>query len=210
VLGGGGSVKADQWRNLLAILLFALFYAWNINGELPNEDAPLAPPRSNIAKAEARADSLLASRWKAYLKSLGNVTPAQYASVDVLERNRNFRDHYECCLLFSAGIRSLTTRSITPLAAKRGTKQMSSAYQEWARMNVHLVPYSHLLIHLSDLLLRYGPGYSWHCYPYERHNGTLGKFKHNGHSGGELEATIMRSWWKSQLITGLVNFHSIY
>ena len=34
------------------------------------------------------------------------------------------------------------------------------------------------------------PGALW-AFGYERNNGTLGRFNHNGHSGGELEATIM-------------------
>lgn len=72
-------------------------------------------------------------------------------------------------------------------------------------MNVHMTPYFHLALHAIDPLTRFGPTYGWHVDPYERHNGTCGRFNHNGHAGGELEAMIMRSWWRGQLVTTLVS-----
>ncbi|KAH9838969.1 uncharacterized protein C8Q71DRAFT_704413 [Rhodofomes roseus] len=71
-------------------------------------------------------------------------------------------------------------------------------------MNCHLTPYFHLATHNSEFFLRNGPSYSWWAYPYERNNGFLGRFKTNGHTGGELEATMMRGWVKCQLISDLV------
>ncbi|KAJ7432669.1 hypothetical protein B0H11DRAFT_1759884 [Mycena galericulata] len=61
-------------------------------------------------------------------------------------------------------------------------------------MHCHLVPYFHYAIHLEDQFLKYGPGPGWWTYCYERNNGLLGRFNTNGHSGGEMEGTMMRGW----------------
>lgn len=46
--------------------------------------------------------------------------------------------------------------------------------------------------------------YNLWVWMYERHNGFLGRRKTNGRGGGELEATLMRGWWKTQLVETLV------
>ncbi|KAJ7018533.1 hypothetical protein C8F04DRAFT_877254, partial [Mycena alexandri] len=67
-------------------------------------------------------------------------------------------------------------------------------------MHCHLVPYFHLATHLQPQFLRHGPGPGWWTFGYERNNGFLGRFNTNGHSGGEIEGTMMRGWWKATLI----------
>ncbi|KAH9847644.1 hypothetical protein C2E23DRAFT_889746 [Lenzites betulinus] len=71
-------------------------------------------------------------------------------------------------------------------------------------MLCHLTPYFHLLTHLILFILKFGPVYAWWAYVYERFNGWLAKVNHNGHKGGELEATLMRSWTKLHLIHDLI------
>ena len=72
-------------------------------------------------------------------------------------------------------------------------------------MNCHLTPNFHLSEHNEDVILKYGPVYGWWGFPMGQHNGFLKKFKHNGHSGGELEATMMRGWVKYSLLHDLVS-----
>ncbi|KAH9856066.1 hypothetical protein C2E23DRAFT_722392 [Lenzites betulinus] len=71
-------------------------------------------------------------------------------------------------------------------------------------MLCHLTPYFHLLTHFILFICKFGPVYAWWAYVYERFNGWLSKVNHNGHKGGELEATLMRSWTKLHLINDLV------
>ena len=71
-------------------------------------------------------------------------------------------------------------------------------------MNCHLTPVFHLAEHNEEVMLQYGPVYGWWGYPMEQNNGFLKKFRTNGHTGGELEATLMRSWVKYGLISDLV------
>lgn len=40
--------------------------------------------------------------------------------------------------------------------------------------------------------------------PYERNNATLRRFKQNGHSGEEIEGTMMRGCWKTTFSQELV------
>ncbi|KAJ7502210.1 hypothetical protein B0H11DRAFT_1691130, partial [Mycena galericulata] len=56
----------------------------------------------------------------------------------------------------------------------------------------HLVPYFHLAVHLEPQYYKHCPVPSWWTYRYERNNGFLRRFSHNGHPGGEMEGTMMR------------------
>ncbi|KAG8683489.1 hypothetical protein FRC11_013508 [Ceratobasidium sp. 423] len=44
--------KAEQWRNLLLILLVALFEAWRIDDAIPNADIPCGGERTKHFKAQ--------------------------------------------------------------------------------------------------------------------------------------------------------------
>ena len=72
-------------------------------------------------------------------------------------------------------------------------------------MNCHLMPYCHLLMHGAYFILCLGPVYAFWTFGAERNNGWLCKINTNGHTGGELEATLMRSWIKNILIQDLVS-----
>jgi len=57
---------------------------------------------------------------------------------------------------------------------------------------------------MEPQFLKWGPCYGWWVFAYERNNGWLGRTNNNGHSGGELEATMMRRWWKVIFIQDLL------
>ncbi|KAF7339057.1 hypothetical protein MVEN_01981900 [Mycena venus] len=59
-----------------------------------------------------------------------------------------------------------------------------------ARINIHAA------FHIYDFLLLFGPIMAWWCFPFERLIGTLQKINTNDHVGGELEGTIVRSFWR--------------
>jgi hypothetical protein len=124
--------------------------------------------------------------------------------VKSMRMNKNLRRHYNVIVEFSAAIRILCNQLITPNDTKRGGGALSRSVQEWARMGCHLTPYYHLAQHIPDQLLRTGPSYASSAWAYERNNGFLGRFKHNGHSGGEIEGTMFRGWWKTIFIQDLV------
>jgi hypothetical protein len=208
---GAGSVKADQWRSQLNILFVGLFVAWEIDGEIPDEDAPPSAPNTKNAAAQASLEKLVQDRLAANLLVKNpDATDAEVARVTKLTMNRSLRRHYDVVVEFSAAVRILSSRSISPNDVRRGCAALSRSFQSWARMGCHLTPYFHLATHLEPQFLQWGPCYGWWVFAYERNNGWLGRTNHNGHSGGELEATMMRRWWKVIFIQDLVRTLFIY
>ncbi|KAH9839027.1 uncharacterized protein C8Q71DRAFT_893893 [Rhodofomes roseus] len=201
----GGSVKADQWRNLVHVLPVALYYAWEVSGVIPDGQAPRPKPTTNAGKALAAKENLIRSRRRAHLASQPNVTKAMLDAADALTISRSYREHFNNVLEFCAAIRIWGSRSISPEEVMRAHGCHARACQSWATMHCHLTPYFHLATHNPEFFLRLGPAYAWWAYPYERNNGFLGRFKTNGHTGGELEATMMRGWVKSQLVHNLIS-----
>jgi hypothetical protein len=201
-----GSVKADQWRSQFTILFVALFDAWQIDGEIPDEDAPRSPAGSKARAEEDRIETLVRTRARTlFLATHQDPTLEELESIQAATSSRNYRQHFDVILQLTVAIRILGSRQLSPNDVLRGCSAMTRAFQQWARMNVHMTPYFHLIAHYSDPFLAMGPAYGWWTYPYERNNGYLGRFKHNGHAGGELEATMMRGWWKSLFVHELVS-----
>ncbi|KAJ7635920.1 hypothetical protein B0H17DRAFT_1217189 [Mycena rosella] len=57
-------------------------------------------------------------------------------------------------------------------------------------------PNVHATFHIYDFLLLFGPVVSWWCFPFERLIGAIHKINTNFHIGGEMEATILRSFMR--------------
>jgi len=207
---GSGSVKADQWRSQLNILFVALFVAWEQDGEIPDTDAPLFAPTTKNAAAH---DKLLRERLLAnLLEKSPNASDEQIVQVKSAMMNQSYRCHYETTVEFSPAVRILSSHEISPDEVRRGCAALSQNCKFWARMSCHLTSYFHFAQHMEPQYLQLGPCYGWWVYGYERNNGWLGRTAHNGHSGGELEATMMRRWWKVKFIQDLVHilFISIF
>ncbi|KAH9834853.1 uncharacterized protein C8Q71DRAFT_710648 [Rhodofomes roseus] len=198
------AIKADQWRNLVHVLAVALYCAWQTDGIIPDTDAPRPKPKTNVAKALSAKERLLRLRRHAVLAARDNATAAEFDAADALEISRNYQEHYSNVLELCTALRIWGSQSISPDEVIRAHECHARACQAWAQMNCHLTPYFHLAAHNPQFYLRLGPSYAWWAYPYERNNGFLGRFKTNGHTGGELEATMMRGWIKSQLIHDLI------
>ncbi|KAJ7016747.1 hypothetical protein C8F04DRAFT_1340615 [Mycena alexandri] len=156
--------------------------------------------------AQAAQEKLVRSRMLEYLMATNpNPTEADISATKTVKMDRSLRRHYDTIVQFTASVRILTSQSISPNEVKRGCTMLEHAIQEWAAMHCHLVPYFHLATHLQPQFLRHGPGPGWWTFGYERNNGFLGRFNTNGHSGGEIEGTMMRGWWKAILIQDLIS-----
>ncbi|KAI5827021.1 hypothetical protein K523DRAFT_310242 [Schizophyllum commune Tattone D] len=204
---GAGSIKADNWKTQIIILYVALFDAWQVDGKIPDGDAPLPAANSNQAKALDAQQRLVWKRMKAaYRLEHPDADEAAGPSLADARMDRSYRKHYDTILQFSAALRILSSHKISPNDVKRGCSFLSRAVQAWARMHCHLTPYFHLAMHFEAQFYRFGPCTGWWTYPYERNNGFLGRFNTNGHSGGELECTMIRGWWKTLFIQDLITF----
>ncbi|KAJ6528864.1 hypothetical protein B0H19DRAFT_1214570 [Mycena capillaripes] len=181
-----------SWRSLITVFFVALFMAWQIDGEIPDEKLFRARMREN----------LMAQNPDAMEEELEHIK--------TIKMDRSLRRHYDAVVQFTAAIRIITSNSISPDEIKRGCGALERTIQEWARMYCHLVLYLHLAVHLEPQYYKHGLVPGWWTYPYERNNGFLGRFNHNGHAGGEMEGTMMRGWWKATLIQDLVSMYLIF
>ncbi|EIW82591.1 hypothetical protein CONPUDRAFT_142843 [Coniophora puteana RWD-64-598 SS2] len=194
--GHASQTKADQWRNLIAILFVGLFVAWERDGVIPDTDAPTSRSNTKIAKAQARYTHATQGKLQVFTLARDPHTPLKMLdALNEVEPDRNLRRHYDVLLEFSAAIRILATREISPDDVKRGCAALSRSAQSWAHMHLPLTPYFHFSQHLERQFLKHGPCYGWWTYPLERHNHKMASFNHNHHKGGELEGTMMRRWW---------------
>ncbi|KAJ3002591.1 hypothetical protein NUW54_g5766 [Trametes sanguinea] len=199
-----GTGKADQWRNMVAVLPVGLYEAWQDNGIIPDEDAPALKSKQKAAIKAKRIAALVKERRQAAAAFDPGTTIDDLEHIEQTSMDRNYGSHYGTVLERCTAIRIWASQSITVAEARRAQDCHNRAYQAWAAMFCHLTPYFHFLVHFLIFVLRFGPVYAWWAYVYERFNRWLSKVNHNGHQGGELEATMMRSWTKLHLIHDLI------
>ncbi|KAJ2970782.1 hypothetical protein NUW54_g12655 [Trametes sanguinea] len=199
-----GAGKADQWRNMVTVLLPGLFESWQVDGEIPDAEAPPLKPKQKSAIKSKRVAELVRERRQTAAAYDPEATLEDLEYIDQTTMNKNYRSHFDAAMEWCTAIRIWGSQSISVAEAARAQVCHNQACQSWALMNCHLTPYFHLLIHLVLFIRRFGPVYAWWAYMFERFNGWLAKVNHNGHKGGELEATMMRSWIKNSLIHDLI------
>ncbi|KAL1713956.1 hypothetical protein EV715DRAFT_210517 [Schizophyllum commune] len=202
---GAGSIKADNWKAQLAILSVSLFVAWQVDGRIPDGDAPLPASNTNNAKALLAQQRLVHKRMVSNFRVQNpNATIDDEPRLEHAKMDRSYRRHYDAIVQFCAALRILPSYAISPDDVKRGCDMLARSMQSWARMHCHLTPYCHFAMHMEEQYYAYGPCAGWWTFPYERNNGYLGCFNLNGHSGGELECTMMRGWWRTSFIHDLI------
>ncbi len=201
----GAAGKADEWRTMAVLLPVALYASWQVNGKIPDADAPR--PKANAKKVvanEKRVAKLVNTRKTRHALRQGEEVDSDLEDeIDLSRMDRNYQHHYEAVLLWCVALRIWGSESISVEEANRAHDCHAQACQSWARMVCHLTPYFHLMCHMFLWILLLGPIYGWWAFPYERFNGFLSKVKHNGRPG-ELEATMMRCWTKLHLVYNLV------
>ncbi|KAI0314173.1 hypothetical protein OF83DRAFT_469510 [Amylostereum chailletii] len=127
--------KADQWRSLATILPIALYFAWEVDGNIPEGDAPRPCSSTNAGKSLQTQQDLVKSRHLEALSREPATTTSEYetAAEDSLPMHRNYRKHYDPCLDFLTAVRIWTARSITPEEATRAEECHSAALSDLGR-----------------------------------------------------------------------------
>lgn len=194
------------------MLPVALYCAWQQGGVIPNRDSPRPSRTSKAGAAFAKTEALLRDRRRAFRMHLarqsGVTVEAADFENDEISMDRNHQRHFKAVLDACAAIRIWTVQSITPDEARRAQHLHARACRGWSLMHCHITPYFHLLCHGDLFIYRLGPVYGFWLFGPESNNGHLVKVNTNGHTGGELEGTMMRSWVKNILIHDLVSdFH---
>lgn len=187
-----------------------LYISWEIDGKIPDRDAPPPAKGTKIESNMISQQKLVHKRRRAHILAQNpDIPPDELPDFEDSKMDRSLRRHHDAVLNICVARPILSSHAISPAEIKRGCDSLNHSIQSLARMKAHLTPYAHLAIHLEDQFLQYGTSPGFGTYPYERNNGTLGRFNHNGHSGGEIEGTMMRGWWKTTFIQELVRI-SIY
>jgi hypothetical protein len=201
------SSKADQWRLHISVLFVRLFIGWEVDGKLPDIHAPRSRAGTINAAKYVKTEKVLGQRrLEVLLSETDDPSEEQLQHAKSSTMDRSILRHYSTMLEFSAAIRILSSRLISPAEVERGCAALSRACQSWANMGVHLTPYFHFAQHLQQQFLWFGPCYTTWAFPYERNNGFLGQTNHNNHKGGELECTMMCKWWRWVLVHDLVSW----
>ncbi|KAI0037613.1 hypothetical protein FA95DRAFT_1457055, partial [Auriscalpium vulgare] len=152
--------KADEWRNLGNILPVLLYIAWQVDGEIPDGDAPHAREGTKAADAEDNMGELLRTRRRGHLSRQVDATASDIEENYELSPSRNYREHFENVLDYCVSTRIWGSQSITPDEARRAEAYHGRALRSWADMHCHLTPYFHLMMHHSPDIYRHGPSYS--------------------------------------------------
>ncbi|CAK5272843.1 unnamed protein product [Mycena citricolor] len=106
--------------------------------------------------------------------------------------------------LFSAVI--LVSRyTMTPLRASKYRSLLKQWVDGLPTNHPHtqshaMRPNVHMAFHIYDFLILFGPIISWWTFPFERVIGFLQKINTNDHIGGELEATLSKSFMRGASI----------
>lgn len=199
-----GSPKADQWRNVSAVLVVVLYNTSQVDGVIPDVEAPCPKRGSRAAKTLAKKEGIVRQRLRGHLCSQAHATQDDLDSASHVKMDRNLRSHFDTIVEHSTAVRLWAMHEISPHDVQRAQDCHSRACRSWTRMFCHLTPNFHLSEHNEPNLLRLGPFPSWWGFAFEQFNGFLKRFKVNGHVGGQLELTMMRGWMRYTLLSDLV------
>ena len=120
------------------------------------------------------------------------------------KHSRKRKSLYDVILLLCAGVRLLSTKTITMAQAKAGQTFIANYCQRMLLLGATLTINHHIAMHLASMIKLFGPIYSWWLFAFERFNGMLEKVNTNGHDGGEMELTMLRNWVQTHLIYELL------
>ncbi|KAF9458867.1 hypothetical protein BDZ94DRAFT_1330629, partial [Collybia nuda] len=118
----------------------------------------------------------------------------------VPDHSRNYHGIYSTILKLCAGVRILALRTISMAQAHIGQDFILQYCRDLKKLRIHTTINHHLARHYLKFIKLFGPVYGWWLFAFERFNGMLEKVKHNGHDGGRMELTLMRSWVMTHLI----------
>jgi len=95
-------------------------------------------------------------------------------------------------------------KTITMAQAQSGQNYLAQYCMRMLGLKAHLSINHHLAMHFAQMIRLFGPVYAWWLFAFERFNGMLEKVNLNGHDGGRLELTQMRSWTLNHLLYELL------
>lgn len=96
------------------VLPVALYAAWNINGQIPDREAPRPVATCKAGQALAATEKLLHTRRVEAMAHDRNVAIADISHTLPIQRmNRHYGRHYDTVLQWCTAIRMWSSRSVT-------------------------------------------------------------------------------------------------
>ncbi|KAI0309523.1 hypothetical protein OF83DRAFT_1089012 [Amylostereum chailletii] len=202
---GGGRPKADDWRNLMTVYPVVVAISWGMWDHEHDESAHKPRKNTKLHEEKLRTKNLLLKRRRRALLQEDDVDEADLDALYSIEASQNYHAHYINILRVGAALRILGSCSLSLVDAARAQLFLEQAFQSWASMGCHLKPNFHAAAgHSYDFIEIYATMYAIAVWAHERCIGILARMKTNGRSGGELECTLMRGWWKTNLCQELL------
>ena len=149
----------------------------------------------NVPRCIGRIPSKIASSFSGFSADQWKNWTLIYSAIclkDKLERN-----HLQCWLVYVRACSILVSRSISKLcldAADQYLLQFCKVFQRLYGAQ-HCTINMHLHLHLKEIVLDYGPVYSFWCFSFERLNGILGDYFTNNHN---IEVQFMKKFLMHQ------------
>ncbi|KAF8595180.1 hypothetical protein BDV93DRAFT_481245 [Ceratobasidium sp. AG-I] len=195
-------VKAEQWKVLILILPMLTFEAWRAGDTIPPDHVPRGKASSTSAKHQVRRAKQLHRRRLQHYTHTGH--PEQVPEVADCFSSRDPRRHFRQIMRAAVIFVGIFVHSLSPNQASFLHELTEAFCVEYVRMNVHLPPNFHQLLHLEEFILENASLYNTHTWPFERANHDITQINLNGHGNGVLEGTMMKGWWTSSQIQGIV------
>ena len=201
------SGKAEQFRHLEYIIYAVLFEAWRRGDSVPDGLTHRGKKSSKAYKYQKkRAAELL--RMRRHVADYEECYDGDdnYPTLESCGSVRNRRLVLLNIIRYCLALRKILPHNISRRGISEAQRLFSRVAVVFVRLNMCLTPSFHYLQHLEDFLLKFGSIYETWSFPYERANRVLININNNGHTGGELETTMMRGFIKRAGAYGLVIF----
>ena len=145
-----------------------LFIAWEVDGEIPDIDAPPPGRGTKTETAMLSQQKLVHQHLRGHMLAQDPDTPPNdLPTFDNTKMDHSLQHHYDAVLQVAVAQRILNLYAISPTEIKQGCGALNWAIQSWACMKAHLTPYFHLATHLQEQFLQFGPLPGFGMYPYE-------------------------------------------
>jgi hypothetical protein len=195
-------IKAEQLKLLVPVLPQLIFTAFRDGDEIPMDLIPRGKRNSTGGRHQVSRAKLLHKRRTQHFDNIGHPELAP-ASEDCFS-SRDPRRHFLQIMRFCVAFHDIFVHKISPNQAQFVHQLIESACIEYTRMNVHMAPCFHQLLHIHEFILEYGSLYNTHTWPFERANHQITRVNNNKRGNGVLEGTMMKGWWTNSGIQGLV------
>ncbi|TFK48588.1 hypothetical protein OE88DRAFT_1634697 [Heliocybe sulcata] len=119
------------------------------------------------------------------------------------------KDELELLFCLATSLKLLLGRSLDDASLTRSLELLREYLLKYREVYGEgaMKPNHHWVVHTPDQVCDFGPVYCFWLFLVERLNKTLKDYNMNNHSGGELEITLMRMFYREVHIRDMVSLY---